>query len=260
MKKFLKGLLILMLAVIPFITVDAKKTTTTTEQAKGEPITFYEFYGSTCPHCQELNDWLENTLAKDKEYSSKYKLVRYEVWGDQTNAKLMQDVGAYLGIEVRGVPFMVIGKETLSGFSPSTSPAEIKKLIDQAYENNKNGKYEDVVAGIGEGKISIDEKDKETPEDKKKNDFVGYIITGVIAIIVVAIIFGRSKTSYIPEVDEDEETTEVEETEDTEEVEEEQEEVVEDEEETDEEDTIKEVKVVDKKKSASKKKNSKKRK
>jgi len=266
MKKFLKGLLILMLAVIPFITVDAKKTTTTTSAAKAEPITFYEFYGATCPHCQELNEWIENVLDKDKDYNYKYKLVRYEVWSDQTNAKLMQDVGSYLGVEVRGVPFMVIGKQTLSGFSSASSPAEIKKYIDEAYNAQKEGKYEDVVAGVGDGKIAIEDKDKKTPEDKKKNDIVGYIITGVIAIIIIAIIFGRSKTSYIPEVEDDEEveTVEVEEAEETEEEdseeETEEEEVVEDEKEEAEEDTIKEVKVVDKKKSTTKKKSSKKRK
>lgn len=208
MKKFLKGLLILMLAVIPFITVDAKKTTTATE-VKGEPITFYEFYGSTCPHCQELNEWIDSTLAKDKDYKDKYKLVRYEVWQDQTNSQLMQDVGAYLGIEVRGVPFMVIGKETLSGFSPTNSPDQIKKLIDDAYNANKEGKYEDVVAQIADGKIKNDDSKSKTPADKEKNDLVGYIITGVIAIIIIAIIFGRSKTSYVPEVDEAEEVVEV---------------------------------------------------
>jgi len=260
MKKFLKGLLILMLAVIPFITVDAKKSTTTTE-AKGEPITFYEFYGSTCPHCQELNEWIDTVLEKDKDYNYKYKLVRYEVWNDQTNATLMQNVGSYLGIEVRGVPFMVIGKETLSGFSSASSPAEIKKLIDQAYNANKEGKYEDVVAGIGEGKISIEEKDKTTPEDKKKNDFVGYIITGVIAIIIIAIIFGRSKTSYIPEVEDEEEVEETKEEEtESEDEEEVVEEETEEEEAAEEEAPIKEVKVVDKKKSTTKKKNTKKRK
>ena len=72
MKRVFKVLLVLLVAMVPFVAVSAKSKTTTTA-AKGEPINFYEFYGSTCSHCAELNEWLENTLAKDSDYNYKYK-------------------------------------------------------------------------------------------------------------------------------------------------------------------------------------------
>ena len=213
MKRVFSVLLVLLVAMIPFGVVSAKSKTTTTTAAKGEAINFYEFYGSTCSHCAELNEWLENTLAKDSNYNYKYNLVRYEVWGSETNANLMVKVGSYLGVEANGVPFMVIGSESLSGFSASSSPDQIKALIDKAYEANKAGTYKDVVAGIGQGTIDVSDADKDENSSKKTNDIIGYIIIGIVVIVIVAIIFGRSKsdTYYPVEEDEDEEVEEKEE-------------------------------------------------
>ena len=204
MSKYIKVLLVFIISIFSLSVID-------NVSAKDYSINFYEFYGATCPHCEELNEWLENTLAKDKDYNYKYKLVRYEVWSDQTNSTLMLNVGKYLGVEVRGVPFMVIGDESLSGFSATASPDQIKSLIDKAYKANKDGKYKDVVAEVNDGKTNTDDSKKTSKNDKKKNDFAGYIIAGGIAILVIGIIIFRSKNSYIEEETEVEVTEKVEE-------------------------------------------------
>lgn len=110
-----------------------------------EAVTLYEFYGSTCPHCMDLNEWIENDLMKDSKYNKKVKVEKFEVWGDQDNQKLMQDVAAELGVEARGVPFIVIGNESTSGFSELQTPAQIKKMIDKAYKDNN---YKDIVSKV----------------------------------------------------------------------------------------------------------------
>ena len=214
MKKVFRVLLVLLIAMVPFVGVNAKTktTTTTTTEAKGEAINFYEFYGATCSHCAELNEWIESTLAKDSDYNYKYNLVKYEVWSNQTNADLMVNVGTYLNVEATGVPFMVIGDQALSGFSASASPDQIKAAIDKAYNANKAGTYKDVVAGIGQGTIDVSDADKDENGTKKTNDIIGYVIIGIVVLIIVAIIFGRSKSdTYYPVEEEDDEDEEVEE-------------------------------------------------
>ena len=185
MKRFFKVLMIMVLVVFPVLTVNAK----TTKKASKEPINFYIFYGSTCGYCQKLHNYTA-TLEKDKTMNSKFRIVDYEVWGDKDNNALMTKVGNYFNFDVDGVPFYVIGDQYFTGFSEESSPEKIVKAINEEYEDSN---YVDVVAGIQDGSIQVsDSNAKEQNDAKNKNDVVGYIILGITAAIVIAILFGRS--------------------------------------------------------------------
>lgn len=194
MKKYFKILIIMILVAFPFVTVNAK----TTKKAEKEPINFYIFYGSTCGHCQKLHNYTA-TLEKDKTINSKFRIVDYEVWGDKNNSDLMTKVGSYFNFNVDGVPFYVIGDQYFTGFSEESSPEKIVKAINEEYSDSK---YVDVVAGIQNGSIKVDSTGSNTQtEEKKKNDVVGYVILGITAAVVVAILFGRSNASEYVEPD-----------------------------------------------------------
>jgi thiol-disulfide isomerase/thioredoxin len=208
MKKILSVLLALLVAFMPLFGVSAKE--------EKEKINFYIFYGDGCGYCAALHSYTDQ-LQKDKNYKDMFNIVDYEVWKNQENATLMSNVGAYFKTEVTGVPFYVIGDQYFSGFSDQSSPAQIEAAIKKAYENKD---YVDIVAGIGEGTISVKDGDLNEKDTSKENNIVGYIILGITAIIVVAIIFGRDKDTYYDE-------EEVEEVEEETETEEEEEEVVE---------------------------------
>lgn len=184
MKKFLSFVLAFIIMVVPVMGVSAEES---------NKVNFYIFYGEGCGFCQKLHDFTDK-LQKDKEYNKMFNIVDYEVWQNQENSNLLVKVGEYFNEDVDGVPFYVIGDKYYSGFSEESSPAEIKAAIKAAYENEK---YVDIVAGIGEGTITksnseLDEK------GTKDNNIVGYIILGITAVIVVAIIFGRSNATYYP--------------------------------------------------------------
>lgn len=194
MKKYFKILMIMILVAFPFVTVNAK----TTKKAEKEPINFYIFYGSTCGHCQKLHNYTA-TLEKDKTINSKFRIVDYEVWGDKNNSDLMTKVGSYFNFNVDGVPFYVIGDQYFTGFSEEYSPEKIVKAINEEYSDSK---YVDVVAGIQNGSIKVDSTGSNTQTEKnKKNDVVGYVILGITAAVVVAILFGRSNASEYVEPD-----------------------------------------------------------
>ena len=213
MKRVFKVLLVLIVAMMPFMAVSAKtKTTTTTADKSKTPINFYVFYGNGCQHCEDLLNYIAE-LDKDSDYNYMYKLVKYETWYNSENATLMQKVFNYFGVtetSQMGVPLYVIGDYQSSGFpNPDSNPdayaasiAAIKDAIKKAYNN---ADYKDIVAGIGEGKIDVSDADK-TEDSKKTNDIIGYVIIGIVVIVIVAIIFGRSKSdTYYPVEDEDEE-------------------------------------------------------
>lgn len=198
MKKVLKIFMMLLLVLTPMIAVDAKSKTTT--KAK-DPVNFYIFYGSKCGFCQALHEYTAE-LEKDKDFNYMFNIVDYEVWSNQDNVDLMVKVGQYFDFDVDGVPFYVIGEQYFTGFSSESSKELIESAIKEAY-NNKD--YKDIVAGVANGSIKVSDKDASEKDDKKKNDIVGYIILGITAVVVIAIIFGRSNTKYYDVEDEIEE-------------------------------------------------------
>lgn len=210
MKKVFSLLLALLVAVMPVLGVNAAE--------EKEKVKFYIFYGDGCGFCASLHSYTDE-LEKNKEYNEMFEIVNYEVWSNSTNATLMSSVGEYFGTKVTGVPFYVIGEKYFSGFSAESSPAQIEAAIKEAY-NDKD--YKDIVAGIGSGELTPG--DAAQNENETNNNAVGYMILGITAIIVVAIIFGRSKESYYDDEDVEEEVEE--ETEEDEEVEEEPKKVV----------------------------------
>ena len=185
MKKFMKLLLVLVVAVMPFTVAQAKKTTTTA--AKKNPVTLYEFYGEECPHCAELNSYLDE-LKKDNTINYMFKIVKLEVWHSESNSETMNKVASYFKYEVTGVPFYVIGEKYFSGFGEN-SKSVIVSTIKEAY-NNKD--YKDIVALVTDGKIKVDDPDV---EEDNKSTIIAIVAIGVTLFVVLLIIFGRSKSS-----------------------------------------------------------------
>ena len=212
MKKVFSLLLALLVAVMPVLGVNAAE--------EKEKVKFYIFYGDGCGFCASLHSYTDE-LEKNKEYNEMFEIVNYEVWSNSTNATLMSNVGEYFGTKVTGVPFYVIGEKYFSGFSAESSPAQIEAAIKEAYEDKD---YKDIVAGIGSGELTPG--DAAQNENETNNNAVGYMILGITAIIVVAIIFGRSKESYYDDEEVEETEEVVEEPEEDEEVEEEPKKVV----------------------------------
>lgn len=176
MRKLFYLLFVALMLVVP----------TTALAADKEPVHIYLFHGSTCPHCQELLEWFD---TQEEEYGDMYDLYKYEVWEDEKNAELLELTGNYLGSEITGVPFMMIGEETFSGFSPELDSDRIIETIKTEYEKDPSDRINVVDEVIKENNWKHDEDEKE--KSNKLTDFlIGVsaivIIVGVIALIVKA--------------------------------------------------------------------------
>lgn len=170
MKRLFKVLVFALVLFIPFAIVNAD----TKEKSK---INVYLFRGEGCPHCAEAEEWFSE-LSKDEEFSKYYTLVDYEVWYDESNATLMDNVAKELGTEANGVPFIVIGDKYYSGFASSMAE-DIKTTIKEAY-NNKD--YKDVVKDFKKG--------NKKKEEKTKSALLPIIVVSAVAVLtVIAMIF-----------------------------------------------------------------------
>lgn len=174
MKK-LRLLVMGLLLILPFM------VGISVSHAESKKVNVYLFRGEGCPHCEEAIEWFNDTLSKDEEYSKYYELVKYEVWYDENNSNLMQEVATELGTEASGVPFIVIGDQYFSGFSATQSPDKIKAAIKEQYENKD---YQDVVAAVKKGE-SIEKKGS-----KDSTSILPIVIVSAISVVVVlALVF-----------------------------------------------------------------------
>lgn len=73
------------------------------------------FYGQECPHCQELDSWIEENKVKEK-----ISFTELEVYHNQDNQNLIIEKAKTCNIseDSIGVPFLWTGKECLLGIEP----------------------------------------------------------------------------------------------------------------------------------------------
>ncbi len=91
----------------------------------------YLFRGNGCHYCQNFLNFL-NSIST--EYGSKFKVVGFEVWGDENNSKLLDKISSFMGDKAGGVPYIIIGDQVFPGFADTYGDA-IKSAIDTVYDN-----------------------------------------------------------------------------------------------------------------------------
>ncbi len=138
-----------------------------------DQATIYMFRGQGCGYCRKFLTFLSSI---SEEYGKYFKLVSFEVWQDQDNSELMQQVGESLGEEIGGVPFIIIGDKTFPGYA-ETYDEQIKDAIKELYDEEEKDRY-DIFDDLGNASKKKSEKEKK--EEKDAN------VAGVIAIVVIA--------------------------------------------------------------------------
>ncbi len=108
-----------------------------------DKINIYLFKGDGCPHCADAEDYFSSLSEEEKE---KFHLIKYEVWYNETNKKLMEQVAEKLEETVTGVPYIVVGEKTFSGFNEEIGE-EIMNFVNEMYEGDAR---EDIVSSLAE--------------------------------------------------------------------------------------------------------------
>lgn len=105
----------------------------------------YLFWGDGCPHCEKEINFLQNTV--EKEYPD-LKIYYLEIWHDRDNQEIVTEVAKSLNTNVGGVPFLVIGNQSIVGYqSDNTTGKQIISLIEECRVNS----CEDVLTSLDDG-------------------------------------------------------------------------------------------------------------
>ena len=159
-------------AVDEEVVAENPEATETTGTEDSKEVNLYFFRGEGCPHCEEAEQWFQSI---EEEYGSYFKVVDYETWYNEDNAALMQKVAEARGETAEGVPYIIIGDKSWSGFTESYEQ-EILDQITSVYAQDVSERY-DIMKYLDGSAPKKDAKDK----DKGANDALVLILIILIA-------------------------------------------------------------------------------
>lgn len=176
--KYIKYLVVLLaiFLVLPFgvFAEDENNTTSDTETTVSnddKKVNLYLFRGEGCPHCAEAEEWFDSIKGKYGDY---FKVVDYEVWNDEDNAKLMEKVAKLRNEDVSGVPYIIIGDKSWNGFDESYEDEMIDQ-IKSVYSQDVSKRY-DIMNYVNDS--SSNSKTKKSSS------------SDVLALIIILIVVG----------------------------------------------------------------------
>ncbi|MCK9578511.1 hypothetical protein M0R01_03400 [bacterium] len=91
------------------------------------PVNAYFFYGEGCPHCAQEKPYLSSLKNK---YSS-LTIKEFEIYHNQENVKLMQDIASKINANVTGIPFLVIGDKYFVGYTEGITSTKIEERVKE---------------------------------------------------------------------------------------------------------------------------------
>lgn len=159
-------------AVDEEVVAENPEATETTGTEDSKEVNLYFFRGEGCPHCEEAEQWFQSI---EEEYGSYFKVVDYETWYNEDNAALMQKVAEARGETAEGVPYIIIGDKSWSGFTESYEQ-EILDQIQSVYAQDVSARY-DIMKYLDGSAPKKDAKDA----DKGANDALVLILIILIA-------------------------------------------------------------------------------
>ena len=111
-----------------------------------DKINLYFFYGHDCPHCEKE----EVFLKKLEQENENIKIYYYETWHNKENQSLLAELGRELDIIIRGVPILIIGDQTITGYyNDEVTGKEIKNIINDYAQTGCNDIAAQIIYGNG---------------------------------------------------------------------------------------------------------------
>lgn len=155
-------------------------------QEEDNRVKIYFFRGEGCPHCADAEEFFNSI---EEEYGQYYKILDYETWYNSDNAALLQKVGEVRNEKISGVPYILIGDKSWSGYDDSFAD-DIKDTIKSEYEKAVADRYD-----IANYVDFTNAAGSVTEAAKKSNDaMVLIIILLAVAGITYGVVAARKKT------------------------------------------------------------------
>lgn len=179
MNEFKKILFSILLFVTIFISFSVR--------VSAKSVNVYMFYGKTCPHCEEALEYLND--VKDK-YD--LKIYKYEVWENDENKALMNEIALLLDVNVRGVPFVIIDNTAIFGYASQMTDETYRYHIKEAAKDNFVDKVGIKLGIVNESGVLITNGENQAQDAsyKVKLPIIGKVDLKNISLPVLSILIG----------------------------------------------------------------------
>lgn len=107
-----------------------------------ELVTIYFFWGNGCPHCADAIPYIRGLLDE----FPRLRVQAFEVWYNEENAQILQQVAAGFGFEAKFVPTIFIGEKSWQGFSDAIA-SEIRSTVEGYMTSGDPNKAADFLEG-----------------------------------------------------------------------------------------------------------------
>lgn len=113
-----------------------------------DQVTIYLFRGNGCAYCRNFLTYLNSIVD---EYGDMFKVVSFEVWYDEDNAKFMEEIATFMNSKADGVPFIIIGDKVFPGYNETFNDQIIEKIKSEYNSKKKYDVIEQYEKGQKEG-------------------------------------------------------------------------------------------------------------
>jgi len=146
--------------------------------AQSNTVTTYFFFGKGCPHCAQMEPFLDNLK---KTYPS-LEIKKFEVYFNQTNRDLFEKVAKAYNTKVQGVPALFIDNKVIFGYNNEIAQ-ELEKKVNQCFKEGCISP-EDVLK-VNEKNISIKKEDFSKSEYKNTQEGLSIFIILILLFFVL---------------------------------------------------------------------------
>ena len=106
-----------------------------------DTLDIYLFYGEGCPHCKKEQAHLKIFEEKYKNLS----IHKFEVYYNDDNMHLFGIVAKSLHADISGIPFLIIGEDSIVGFDEALTPGMIQNNIEKCLASTCADPVRDII-------------------------------------------------------------------------------------------------------------------
>ncbi|MBU0460954.1 MAG: hypothetical protein KJ574_00045 [Nanoarchaeota archaeon] len=151
--------------------------------------TVFFFHGAGCPHCAQMSEF----LAQEQQNYPDLEVRSFEVWYDEENHALFEEMSSKYNTPIQGVPTLFINDTVLVGFGAGTAP-QLDNIISACIDAGCDSPEKTISPEFSDTAIRYTPLPVEPIKSSNKGIFLAaFVLLLIIAVIWIAVYLSSQK-------------------------------------------------------------------